>query len=68
MITFEKLKQGLITMGYNNLNKIIALLVISIAKGAIIVPRRSHPRIVRTCQWHITRRDHTVEKEFRIRG
>ena len=55
-------------VGYRNLNKVIAPRVIPMSQGAIIVPRRSHPQIVRPRQWHVTRGDHTVEKELRRRG
>ena len=50
------------------LNKVIAPHVIPMAKGTIIVPRRSHPRTVRPRQWHVTKGCHTVEKELRRRG
>ena len=51
-----------------NLNKVIAPRVISMAEGAVIVSRRSHPQTVRPRQWHVIRGGHTVEKEFRRRG
>ena len=37
----------IISVGYKNLNKVFAPCVIPMAKGAIIVPRRSHTRTVR---------------------
>ena len=55
-------------VGYRNLNKVIALRVILMAEGAIIMPRRSHLRTIRPCQWHITRGGHIIEKELRRRG
>ena len=54
-------------MGYRNLNKVIMPRIIPMAEGAIIVPRRLHPRTVRPRQWHVTRGGHTVEKKLRIR-
>ena len=54
----------MIAVGYKNLNKVFASRVIPMAKGAIIVLRRSHTRTVRPCQWHVTKGGHTVEKEF----
>ena len=53
---------------YMNLNKVIAPRVIAMVKGAIIVPRRSHPQTVRSHQWHVTRGGHIVEKEIRGGG
>ena len=35
------------SVGYRNLNKVIASRVIPMSQGAIIVPRRSHPQIVK---------------------
>ena len=55
-------------MEYKNLNKVITPRVIPMAEGVIIISRRSHPRIVRPRQWHVTRGGHTVEKEFWGRG
>ena len=55
-------------VGYRNLNKVIAPRVIPMAKEFIIVPRMSHPQIVRPRQLHVTRGGHTIEKEFRRRG
>ena len=54
-------------VGYRNLNKVIAPRVIPMAKRVIIVPRRTHPWTIRPRQWHITKGDHTIEKEFRKR-
>ena len=42
--------------------------VILMVEGAIIVPRRSHPKTIRSRQWHVIRRSHTIEKEFQRRG
>ena len=55
-------------MGYTNLNKVIVPRVIPMVKGAIIVPRRSHPRTIRPRQWHVARGGHIVKKEFQRRG
>ena len=55
-------------VGYRNLNKVITPRVIPMAKEAIIVPRRSHPQIVRPHQWHVTRGGHTIKKELRGGG
>ena len=55
-------------MGYKNLNKVFAPRVIPMAKGAIIIPRRSHAQTVRPRQWHITRGGHTIENEFQGGG
>ena len=52
-------------MGHKNLNKVLVSHVISMTEESIIVPRRPHAQIVRSCQWHVTRGGHTVEKEFR---
>ena len=48
--------------------KEIAPRVIPMVEGAIIVPRRSHPKTIRPRQWHVIRRSHTIEKEFQRRG
>ena len=50
-------------MGHKNLNKVLVPRVISMAEEFIIAPRRSHARIVRPRQWHVTRRGHIVERE-----
>ena len=42
--------------------------VIPMVEGAIIVPRMSHPKTIRSRQWHVIRRSHTIEKEFQRRG
>ena len=52
-------------MGYKNLNKAFAPRVIPMAEEAIIVLRRSNAWIIRPRQWHVTRGNHTVEKEIR---
>ena len=54
-------------MGYKNLSKVIVLRAIPMVEGAIIVLRRAHLQTISPCQWHITRGDHTIEKEFRRR-
>jgi len=36
-----------INVGYRNLNKVITPRVIPMVEGAIIMPRKSHPRTVR---------------------
>ena len=54
--------------GYKNLNKVFAPRVIPMAKGAIIMLRRSYSRTVRPHQWHVTRGGHTIEKEFQGGG
>ena len=51
-------------MGYKISNKVIVSRVISMAEGAIIAPKRSHPQTVRLRQWHITIGGYIVEKEF----
>ena len=53
---------------YKNLNKVFAPRVIPMAKGAIIMLRRSYSRTVRPHQWHVTRGGHTIEKEFQGGG
>ena len=55
-------------MGYKNLNKVFVPCVIPMAEEAIIAPKKSHARIVRPHQWHVTRGGHTVEKEFQGGG
>ena len=55
-------------MGYKNLNKVFAPRVIPMAEGAIIVLKRSHPRTIRSRQWHVTRGGHIVKKELWRRG
>ena len=42
-------------VGYKTLNNAPAPCVISMAEESITKPRRSHARIVRPHQWHITR-------------
>ena len=44
---YLKAKMQSVPVGYMNLNKVIAPRVITMAEGAIIVLRRSHPQTVR---------------------
>ena len=55
-------------VGHENLNNVLVLRVIPMAEESIIVSRRSHTRIVRPRQWHVTRGGHIVEKEFQEGG
>ena len=51
-------------MGHKNLNKVLMPRVIPMVEESIIAPRRSYTRIVRPCQWHVTKGGHTIEKKF----
>ena len=51
-------------MGYKNSNKVFVPRVLPIVEEAIIVLRKSHAWTVRPRQWHVTRGDHTIEKEL----
>ena len=58
-------KKEFLYIGYRNLNKVFVSRVIPMAEETIIASRMSFARTVRSHQWHVTKRGHTIEKEFR---
>ena len=66
-ISLSKLSHD-INCGVQEFKKVFAPRVIPMAEEATIAPKRSHARIIRPRQWHITRGGHIVEKEFREGG
>ena len=52
-------------MGHTNLNNAFMPRVIFMVEKFIIVLMRPHAWTIRSRQWHVIRKGHTVEKEIR---